>query len=172
MDARVFSESSRYSNLCLRAHSLYGRLLDHIQSEIHLTDFKTVKPLIDMFAMDLVSFREDVSRLHMWVNTYVYLRNMYLRSYWTVERQNLLNRTFIEGSPAPKSEESNPNLKCNHCQGHPKGTKCPLMSIKARNQARKIAKEAKGMGGNFNKAVKKILEEREDGKDGDTEEDS
>ena len=170
-DARTFAESSRYSNLCLTAHSLYGRLLSHIQSEIHLSDFKTVKPLIDMVSMDLVSFREDVSRLHMWINTYVYLRNMYHRSYWTIEHQKLLNRARIEGTSTPKSEESNPNPKCNHCQGHPKGTKCPLTSIKTRNQARKIAKEARAQGGNFNKAVKRILEEREDGRDGEAEED-
>ncbi len=162
-EARTFAESSRYAIICNQAHTLYGRLLRYIDSEIVRHDWKAMKPHIDMFALDLVGFRDDVSRLGMWVNTYVYLRNLYQRNWWSVERQALVNRTLLEAA-AGTIDDTPSNLGCSHCKATHTGVPCPLQHL-SRTQAKKIARAAKNKGGSFVKAVKALLEEREDGKE-------
>ena len=163
--AQLFAQTSRYTNLCTKAHCLYGYLLNHLDKSIAQSGFKAIKSIIELFATDLVGHRQALSRTNMWFNTYVYLRNLYQRNFWTVERQTLLNRTFLEGVPSgagetQPSEGQAANPKCNHCQGHPKGTPCVLKDY-TRNEARKMAKEAKAKGGNYTKALKKVMEERD-----------
>ncbi len=161
VEARVFAESSRYAIMCNQAHSLYGRLLRYIDSEIVRHDWKSIKPHIDMFALDLVGFRDDVSRLGMWVNTYVYLRNLYQRNWWSVERQALVNRALLE-SATGSTEDTSPTSGCPHCKATHTGIPCPLQHL-SRTQAKKVARAAKNKGGSFVKAVKSLLAEREDG---------
>jgi len=84
-DAANFAESSRYVLICVRAHFLYGRLLAHLEKEIDRTSFKLVKPVIDLFAVELVGFRDDISHLSMWLSTYVYLHHLVRDNFWSRE---------------------------------------------------------------------------------------
>jgi len=167
-DSQYFAESSRYSLMCTRAHDLYGRLLSHLEREIAQAGFKSVKPIIDLFAIDLVGFRDDVSRLSMWFHTYVYLRNLFQQKFWSLERQEIINRSvWALGSGADDGNKlsddgGGPGGKCNHCQAHP-GNNCPFHSAGiSRNVSRKLGKKAKALGGRFGAAAKKVIAEHED----------
>jgi len=168
-DARSFSESSRYVNISLRANDLYGRLLFHLDRAISTSGFKSVKPIIDLFATSLVNFREDMTRTGMWLSTYVYLRNLYQSNYWSVERQEIINQTVMTETDYGHDTASSSKGTCNHCQGHPAGV-CPFKNASiGRKPSRRLAGAAKAMGGKFTEKAKLVIKEYEEEQKDDSE---
>ena len=76
-----------------------------------------------------------------------------------------LNQSLLE-SYIQSTEASSTQEKCSHCQGHAKGTLCPLHLL-SQNQAHKMAESAKEAGSDFVTKAKKLLAEQEDGKNGE-----
>ena len=162
VDAAHFAESSRYVLICVRAHFLYGQLLYHLEKEIDRTSFKLVKPVIDLFAVELVGFRDDISRLSMWLSTYVYLRRVVRDNFWSRERQGLLNRAMLDGfrtdSGAHDSGHPEPGL-CAHCGSHPPGH-CPFKAAGlTKGVSKRLGKQAMAVGGRFQTSAKKLIDE-------------
>jgi len=161
-DAANFAESSRYVLICVRAHFLYGRLLAHLEKEIDRTSFKLVKPVIDLFAVELVGFRDDISRLSMWLSTYVYLRRLVRDNFWSRERQEIVNRALLDGvrtdSGGHDSGHPEPGL-CAHCGGHPPGH-CPFKAAGiAKGVSKRLGKQTVAAGGRFQTSAKKVIDE-------------
>jgi len=151
IDAEEFAQSSRYINLCLRMHDLYGRLLQYLDVEVQRCGYKYMKPVIDLIAMDLVGFRDDVSRVGMWFNTYLYIRTLYQNRWWSPEIQLILNQTLQESRA-----DDTPGL-CPWCRGHI-GEFCPFESANVPSAAAvDLANQAKRAGGKFTKACKTVI---------------
>jgi len=173
-DIQQFVDSSRCVLLAIRAHDLCGRLLAHLDAEINRLGFRAVKPVISLFAAELTSFRDDFSRLGMWINTHVFLRNLHQNKFWTQDRQFIVNSQLLDATPHPEGggggggggDRSDDEPTCNHCQGHPSGN-CPLKAAgvprkKSRTLAAKAASQRGSWLNNIKKLIAKHLEEEKE----------
>jgi virulence-associated protein VapD len=165
-DATDFADSSRYCLTSIRAHELYGRLLAYLEREVAVHGFKATKPIIRLFATELIGFRSEGSRLAMWMHTYVFLRNLYQNEFWTHEKQELINQILLQSHPTTEGGGSGGGggggggtNKCNHCQGHAPGS-CPFKEAGiGRAPSRRLARRAKDLGGRFATAARRVIEE-------------
>jgi len=168
-DAEDFSQASRYITLCLNGIALYGKLLNHLVSEVQNTSFVAMKPIIDLYGMNLLRFRSNASRLSMWFSTYTYLRTLVQKGFWSADKQALINRSLLDVGTGTSFDDDTPKGICPWCGGHPEGT-CPFEAARiGKKTSRRLAKATRAMPGKFGPNAKKVLKAHKEEQEEDDE---